>query len=259
MYSIVLATMLTAGGEAPSFCHHYCHSSCYGCSCVCSCYNCYCSGCYGCYTYGCYGGHSCFSCYCSGCYGYCSSCYCSCSSCYGCFGCYSSCYCSGCYGCHSVLVYPSYCSCSCSGGSSGGSSNGGGQATASAGSGLSADELGQIRDLLKKVKDLKTDSASGYDQFVSNLADKNSARLTVEVPQNAELFVNNTRCPLKSETRSFNTPKLEQGKRYYYTLRAEVTRDGQVMQSTKKVYLSAGKHVRVDLRDNMTVVRTAQR
>jgi uncharacterized protein (TIGR03000 family) len=73
MYSLVLATMVTVGGEAPSHWWGGCWGSCYGCygnafSSYAP-YNAF-SGCLG---WGCYGG-----CYGWGCYG----------ACYGCGGCY---------------------------------------------------------------------------------------------------------------------------------------------------------------------------
>src|SRR5947209_1514518 len=69
MYSVILTTMLLAGGEAPSWGWHSCHGChCYGCGCGgCHCYGCHCYGCgcggchcYGCHCYGC----SCYGCHC---------------------------------------------------------------------------------------------------------------------------------------------------------------------------------------------------
>src|SRR5206468_1123313 len=76
MYSVVLATMLAAGGQTADTWRHGCH----GCGGGYSCHGCWggysCHGCYGGYScHGCYGGYSCH-----GCYGG--------SSCYGCSGCY---------------------------------------------------------------------------------------------------------------------------------------------------------------------------
>jgi uncharacterized protein (TIGR03000 family) len=94
MYSVVLATVLTAGGASPAWGHHGCHGCCGGYNAF-SCSGC-CGGCYGCcggYSscHGCCGGITVsFGC-CGGCHG---GCYGSCAGCYG--GCYGSCY--GCYG-----------------------------------------------------------------------------------------------------------------------------------------------------------------
>ena len=94
MYSVVLATVLTAGGATPDcWWSHSCWTSCHGC--YSSCYGC--SG--SCTGWGCYG-----SCHGWGCYGSCNGCW---SSCYGsCYGCSASCY-GSCYG---TSWTPSYAS-----------------------------------------------------------------------------------------------------------------------------------------------------
>src|SRR5262245_51272259 len=99
MYSVVLATMLTAGGATPDW------HGCGGCRCSCSgCYGNAFSGCHCCG--GCYGCWGCSGCWgCRGCWGGCSGCSCfgccTCSGFYGCSGCYgAACFgCSGCAGC----------------------------------------------------------------------------------------------------------------------------------------------------------------
>jgi uncharacterized protein (TIGR03000 family) len=76
------------------------------------------------------------------------------------------------------------------------------------------------------------------------------ARITVQLPADAKLFVDNTPCPLKSDRRSFQTPALEQGRKYYYTLRMEVERDGQTMVRSQRVVMTAGQEVNVQLGDS---------
>ena len=46
------------------------------------------------------------------------------------------------------------------------------------------------------------------------------------------------------------TPALEPGKFYYYTLKAEVVRDGKALVETKKVFVEAGKEAFVDFGDS---------
>jgi uncharacterized protein (TIGR03000 family) len=75
------------------------------------------------------------------------------------------------------------------------------------------------------------------------------ATLTVRVPADARLWVNDALSPLTSETRIFETPRLLGGKGYSYTLRAEVRRNGQTLAATKPVAFRAGERVEVDLRD----------
>ena len=277
MYSVVLATMLSVGGEAPTWhgcwgCHG-CYScrGCHGCH---GCYGCYgCSGCWGCYRgYSCWG---CSSCYCSGFYSFgCSSCY-GCWGCWGCSGCYSSgyycsgCYCSGCYcsGCYcsgAVVVYSPIVVSSCYGcyGCSGCYSA---PPKATIPPPRKADasitprnqaEAAAVREALRRVREKKEEIRSPSGSLVS-LSPK-TARITVHLPTDATLYVDKVYCPLTSATRSFNTPALEPGREYFYTLRAEITRDGQTQVQSQRVVVSAGRRVNVEFK-NFGPVQTVQR
>lgn len=212
MYSIVLATMLTAGTATPSWCHH--------------CHGCY--GCYGCYAGYCHGGWGCHHCHgwCGG-YGYCG-CYCSCYSycgCYSCYSCYSSCYCSGYYGCccggviYSPQVYP----------------------VPPAPPGGAPKGEGVPAPMPKKA------------------GEQASARVTVTVPTDARVWVDNVECPLSSSVRSFNTPALDVGTRYTYNIKAEIVRDGRTVSETQRIILVPGQETRVDFTSNGGAVATAAR
>src|SRR5262245_28498571 len=178
MYSVVLATMLSAGAAAPDWGCRGCHG-CWGCH---GCHGCAgCWGCHGCRGWGCHGCRGCYGCYGCSCYG-CYGC-----SCYGCYGC------SGCYGCYG---------CSCFGGYR---YSGYGYGYASPGMIIAQ------HSVPKSVVVAQTPPASSTNDV---------ARITVRLPADAKLFVDNAECPLTSAVRTFATPKLEQGKKYYYTLRA---------------------------------------
>jgi uncharacterized protein (TIGR03000 family) len=75
------------------------------------------------------------------------------------------------------------------------------------------------------------------------------ARVTVQLPADARLLVDGVACPLTSSTRSFETPALDPGRKYFYTLTAEVVRDGRPVSDSRRVQLQAGKEVKVDFRD----------
>ena len=47
----------------------------------------------------------------------------------------------------------------------------------------------------------------------------------------------------------FDSPPLPQGRTYYYTLRAEVVRDGKTLSETKRVLLHATDVVRASFLD----------
>ena len=70
--------------------------------------------------------------------------------------------------------------------------------------------------------------------------------------------MDNVLCPLASDTRAFNTPRLEPGRQYFYNLRAEVTRDGQTVSQNRRILLSAGQQVEVDFQE-MAAVTSANR
>jgi uncharacterized protein (TIGR03000 family) len=68
------------------------------------------------------------------------------------------------------------------------------------------------------------------------------AKVTVRLPADAQLYVNDDLCPLTSDTRTFPTPVLDPGVQYFYTLRMEQVRDGQVHTEVLRVLVNAGEH-----------------
>ena len=175
------------------------------------CHGCHgCSSCCGCCG-GCYGCHGCSGCYgchgCHGCYG-CSTCY----SCSGCCGGYWGCSgCSGCYACYGCYgCYGCY---------------------------AVAAPMAHVYAAPPAAAPAKTAADTSASE---------AARVTVKLPEDAKLYVDGIPCPLKSSPRTFQTPKLEPGRTYAYTLKAEVTRDGRTLSETRQVTLRAGKPVTVE-------------
>jgi uncharacterized protein (TIGR03000 family) len=72
------------------------------------------------------------------------------------------------------------------------------------------------------------------------------ARVSVRLPADARLFVDGVACPLTSSKREFDTPTLEPGRKYSYTLEAQLVRDGQTLTEKKQVILQAGRKVTVN-------------
>jgi uncharacterized protein (TIGR03000 family) len=70
------------------------------------------------------------------------------------------------------------------------------------------------------------------------------ARLIVEVPADARLYIDGQQMKTTSATRSFTTPTLEPGQLYYYEVKAEVIRDGKPVTQTKRVIIKAGEVAR---------------
>jgi uncharacterized protein (TIGR03000 family) len=77
----------------------------------------------------------------------------------------------------------------------------------------------------------------------------NRARLIVELPADAKLYIDDQLMRTTSERRAFNTPLLLRGQTYYYELRAEVLRDGKPVAVTKRVTLKAGDIVQARFSD----------
>ncbi|MBN9123000.1 MAG: TIGR03000 domain-containing protein, partial [Planctomycetes bacterium] len=72
------------------------------------------------------------------------------------------------------------------------------------------------------------------------------ATITVKLPADAALFVDDRRSPSKDPVRSFSTPPLPAGREFAYVIRAEVVRNGQPETLTQKVPFKAGERVVVD-------------
>lgn len=221
MYSVVLATMLTVGGgSATSWCHG-CHgyAYCHGYS--------YCHGCCG----GLFGWRTCHGCYgCHGCWGGYAG--------YSCYG--SSFY--GCYGCGGgAVIYQNVGCCGCCGG---------------------VYAVPQVTPVIVvPYASIPYYSApvvanDNVRQDTSG-AKPQAASLTVLLPSNAQLWVDNVKCPLISGKRSFKTPALNPGTEYFYTLHMEVDRDGKSVTENRRVFVAAGRSVTIDFNTPATV--TARR
>lgn len=70
------------------------------------------------------------------------------------------------------------------------------------------------------------------------------AKLLVEVPADARLFIDGQQMKATAERRSFNTPALPPGQSYFYEVKAEVVRDGKTYSESKRVIVRAGETAR---------------
>jgi uncharacterized protein (TIGR03000 family) len=205
MYSVVLMAALATAADTPNW---HGRGGCHGC------YGGGYSGCYGgCYGGGyggCYGGGGYGGCYGGGGYGGCyGGGYTGCSggayNCHGCYGCY------GCYGCTGYSPGTSY-------------------APTVRPAAPAAQPAAQPESVPapKPAEDKEAAAAR-------------AAKLIVELPADAQLYVDDQLMKATSAQRTFNTPALEAGQTYYYILRAEVIRDGKPQSETKRVLVRAGE------------------
>lgn len=111
-------------------------------------------------------------------------------------------------------------------------------------------ERDAVRRLLKELR-----QGGKKEEETSRAA---PARVTVRLPADARLWVDQVECPLTSGERSFDTPELAPGQTYYYTLKMQVQRRGAPMTDSQRVLVSAGQRVTVSFA-NPEPVTTAQR
>lgn len=114
-----------------------------------------------------------------------------------------------------------------------------------------------VRDALKKARE-KAPGGGGNGGEEEVISAPRPAVVTVQVPADAALYIDNVRCPLTSATRSFQTPALDPGREYYYTVRAEIVRDGQRRTQSQRVIVGAGRQVSVEF-NNFAALQTASR
>jgi uncharacterized protein (TIGR03000 family) len=179
-----------------------------------------CSGGWGCHGY--YGngnGYGCFGCY--GCYG-----------CYGGNGCYGGAGCVGCYGCYG-----------CYGG--GGVVEAPPAVVPEGGPGGGMPKVGEGEKKKKKEEDEDSEEEESS-------AGKARAKVTVKLPADAKLYIDDQLMKTPSAKRVFSTPVLTKGQVFYYVLRARVVRNGQTLTQTKRILIRAGQQVSTTFEDPST-------
>jgi len=86
-----------------------------------------------------------------------------------------------------------------------------------------------------------------------------SAPATIEVslPADAKLTIDDAPTASTTASRSFRSPPLEPGKTFYYTLKAEVVRDGKTLTKEQRVQVRAGQAtpVTIDFSDAAVAAR----
>jgi uncharacterized protein (TIGR03000 family) len=72
----------------------------------------------------------------------------------------------------------------------------------------------------------------------------NGAKIIVDLPTDAKLYIDDRPIKVTSQHPIFATPNLEYGKTYYYELRAEMVKDGKTLTDSKRVVFHAGDELR---------------
>ncbi len=205
MYSMVLMAALTTGVDMPDLGRR--GGSCNGCN----------GGGYGCNGggYGCNGG----------CYGRNGGCYGCNGGCYGCNG--------GCYGCNGGRRAGRRHGCS--GGCTGVVSHGccGGCSGVVYNGCCGGTMIMQVRPAPEK--------APAPTEKKSELTVPAPATLVIDLPADAKLRIDDTATTSTGANRVFQSPTLELGKVYQYTIRAEVVREGKAVKMEQIVEVKAGQ------------------
>jgi uncharacterized protein (TIGR03000 family) len=226
MYSMVLAMALSGGAATPAdhcagACHGYvghgCHGGCWNGGCHGGGHRLF-GGCHGLFGrfrgHGCDGG--CWNGGCHGCHGGGHRLFGGLFGRHGCHGCNGGCHggyaCHGGYGCHN-----------------GGCHGGGAYPMPGPGTGQPAPE------------------PVGKPKKTGEEASIRSATMVVSLPAEAKLTIDDNPTTSSSATRVFTTPELDEGVEYQYTLKAELTRNGQTLTEIKQVSVRAGQESRVIL------------
>ena len=103
----------------------------------------------------------------------------------------------------------------------------------------------------KKTEVDFTDFATSTDSTTTE-----TAKVTVIFPGEGKLFVNDVEMAIKGK-QTFETPKLNPGKRYFYTVKADLVKGGKTTSETRRVGIMAGKSVTVDF--STSEIATASR
>jgi len=75
----------------------------------------------------------------------------------------------------------------------------------------------------------------------------NAATVVVSLPANAKLSIDGEATKATSATRTFQTPELEPGKTFKYTLKAEIPVGEKTEVVTREIHVRAGEETKVTL------------
>jgi uncharacterized protein (TIGR03000 family) len=139
-------------------------------------------------------------------------------------------------GCHGGGCGSSCGSGGCGGGGCGASSCGGGGCGGYAMAGYAAPMMASGGMM-----------ASNGTMMASATPSGNTAQLVINLPADAKLSLDGQTMSGTSPVRVFQTPDLAPGSDYSYSLRAEITRNGQTQVVVRRATVRAGEETRVDM------------
>jgi uncharacterized protein (TIGR03000 family) len=101
-------------------------------------------------------------------------------------------------------------------------------------------------------------TSSDPDSYSAATADPDTrAQITVSVPADAEIWINDVKMTVTGSVREYQSPALTPGMRYAYDVRARWTEDGHEVTQSQPVDVTAGAHVNVQFPMQPTKALTA--
>jgi uncharacterized protein (TIGR03000 family) len=113
--------------------------------------------------------------------------------------------------------------------------------TVTPGTGTPVPGTGNGREELEKPKKNKT----GVKETMA----PTRAKLLIELPANAKLFIDDKPVEAALGVQLFDTPALEPDKVYFYMVRIETMRDGQPLSQTHRILVRAGQVTRTEFKE----------
>ncbi len=95
-------------------------------------------------------------------------------------------------------------------------------------------------------------------KMTSAKANAAPARITVELPASAKLYVDGVLKTSEGTVRNFHTPDLSKGQSYYYDLKAEITIDGATITDEKRVIVKAGESLNESFPKMLAALKTSK-
>jgi uncharacterized protein (TIGR03000 family) len=86
-----------------------------------------------------------------------------------------------------------------------------------------------------------------------------SARLVIEMPADAKLYIDDNPVKSTAELRQFYTPTLEANQTYFYDVRVEMIKDNKLVTENKRVFVRANDVVRESFKTTKSIEAVASK
>lgn len=84
-------------------------------------------------------------------------------------------------------------------------------------------------------------------------------RLTLHVPEDADVYLVGQKMTMTGETRTFESPELQSGQSYVYPIRIEVVRNGETIAVEHQQVVRAGDNLELEFVEQSNEIALANR